>query len=246
MASRKLRSSHSKRRYGLSRVGSIYLLTNKINGKKYVGQTINKPELRWYFHIYAATRKVDSPLARAIKKYGCHNFTAEVIHTCEQAELDKAEQRFIYDYDCMTPAGYNLTSGGTGGRTVSLATRKKISKKLKGRTFSEETHAKFSAAQYARFAENPVVWKPESKLKLSLRNKGKTPSRACLDAAAVANKTRVRSQSELDKISKAMKARKLSKEHRERIGAAQRGVPKSLESIAKGIETRKRRLAEQL
>lgn len=225
--------------------GHIYLITNKVNGKKYVGQTICSPDRRWYLHIYAALRDCvekqgDTALCRAIRKYGCEGFTAEVIHTCSQSKLDAAEKRFIKLHNCMTPIGYNLTSGGTSGHIVSTSTRAKQSAALRGRVFSAETRAKLSAAQRIRFAEKPIVWTSEARQKLSRTNKGKRPSPQCLEAARLAHLGRPLSDLQKQRIALSNKGKPKSAEHREKIGAAHRGIPKNTLAAQKGWETRRR------
>lgn len=230
------------------RNGSIYLLTNKLNGKKYVGQTIGKPERRWYIHIYTALSTVhklsgrsESPLCRAIRKYGYENFEAKIIHTCAQSALDTAEQKFIKKHDCMTPSGYNLTSGGTGGRIVSSSTRKKHRKSMQGRFVSEETRQRQSKSQRIRFAENPMVWTDSARRKLSIRNMGKLPSAQCRAAARAARTGAPASAYSRQRSSETHKGIPKSPEHRAKISAAQLGVPRSSEAALLGWETRRRK-----
>lgn len=103
--------------------GYIYIHTNKINGKKYVGQTIQKrPEDRWHGGAnYCHSRK----FYNAIKKYGWDNFDHEVIPAFPE-ELDFLEIEFIKKYDTINN-GYNLCSGGNKNKIVSEETRKKLS-----------------------------------------------------------------------------------------------------------------------
>jgi hypothetical protein len=92
---------------------TIYLITNLINGKKYVGQTIRPLSVRWYFHVHQTNCRV---MARAIKKYGKENFTIEELFKAQsQEELDRKEIEFILALNTLAPGGYNLTEGGNGG-----------------------------------------------------------------------------------------------------------------------------------
>ena len=95
----------------------IYKITNIINNKCYIGQTIKTAEERWKEHKAHAfgshpndQKKI---LYQAIRKYGIENFTFEVvqdnIETFEQ--LDKAEIYWI-DYYNSFVKGYNETFGG--------------------------------------------------------------------------------------------------------------------------------------
>ena len=95
----------------------IYKITNKINNKCYIGQTIKNAEERWKEHQAHAfgthPNDVNKTLYKAIRKYGLENFTFEVlqdnIETYEQ--LDKAEIYWIDFYNSFVK-GYNETFGG--------------------------------------------------------------------------------------------------------------------------------------
>lgn len=88
----------------------IYLVTNKINGKQYVGQTIRPLAERWRDHCRLDN---ENYFHRAIHKYGRENFDIKVIDTAEnEAELDRKEIAWIKKLDTMVPNGYNLKPGG--------------------------------------------------------------------------------------------------------------------------------------
>lgn len=69
----------------------VYKITNLANHKIYIGQTIRPVEDRFKRHITdAINNKLDTHLARAIRKYGKDNFCIEIIDTaCSQEELTK-------------------------------------------------------------------------------------------------------------------------------------------------------------
>lgn len=73
----------------------IYKITNLINNKVYIGQTIRPIEDRFKRHINDAVNNVlDTHLARAIRKYGKENFIIEEIDTAStQEELTLKEQQ---------------------------------------------------------------------------------------------------------------------------------------------------------
>ena len=105
----------------------IYLITNRITGKQYVGQTINTIQRRWREYCYEAKRGCRFALHLAIQKYGKENFTVEQIDVaCDRDELDRKEQFWMEYYNTLTPNGYNLQTGG-GHHTVSEETRKRMS-----------------------------------------------------------------------------------------------------------------------
>lgn len=112
---------------------SIYCITNKVNGKSYVGKTCDV-EYRWKQHVGDALR--ENPERRyafqnAIRKYGEDSFFWEIIEehsTIEEANV--AEEFFISYLGTVAPFGYNLTKGGEG-ESPSYETRKRISETLK-------------------------------------------------------------------------------------------------------------------
>lgn len=95
------------------RIISLYKVTNKINGKIYIGQTI-QPDKRWYDHRReSANPKV--PFHFAIKKHGAHNFEFEVIASCKNWEdANYIETELVKQYDSFIAngKGYNATLGG--------------------------------------------------------------------------------------------------------------------------------------
>lgn len=118
-------------------LGYIYKITNKINGKSYVGWSEN-PQRRFLNH-----RKADgsSPLLhKAIKKYGIDAFTFEIL--CEDTLSN--EDYYIQHYQTMLPAGYNMQQGGFAPplgkyrtETMKEASRKGTRLALKGKTYEE-------------------------------------------------------------------------------------------------------------
>ncbi len=98
----------------------LYKITNLINNKLYIGQTI-QPTKRWYDHRNAAARPVQI-ISRAIHKYGAHNFIFEVIATSKtQEDANLIEILLIQQYEShiSTGKGYNTSLGGTGHHQVS-------------------------------------------------------------------------------------------------------------------------------
>ncbi|MEE1084316.1 MAG: GIY-YIG nuclease family protein [Paludibacteraceae bacterium] len=99
----------------------IYKITNKINGKIYIGQAKNICA-RWNEH-YLLSRNEDlthiqndtSLIHRAIRKHHIENFTFEVLTLCDKDSLNEEEQYFISYYDSLVPKGYNILGGGNKG-----------------------------------------------------------------------------------------------------------------------------------
>jgi group I intron endonuclease len=99
------------------KTGLIYLITNTVNGKVYVGQTNRSLKKRWQAHCKAAQAGEPWALARAIRKYGKEAFTIAVLEAAAVEDLGAAEIKWIEHYESFTDRskGYNLTAGGEGG-----------------------------------------------------------------------------------------------------------------------------------
>lgn len=99
----------------------IYKITNLINGKCYIGQSLNISR-RIYDHFYRSqdenSNAYNALLHQAIRKYGKENFEWEVIKKCNAGELDKLEKKYIQEYNSITPNGYNIMLGGQKNRTI--------------------------------------------------------------------------------------------------------------------------------
>lgn len=122
----------------------IYLITNKVNNKRYVGQTMSRKGYlsRWEEHIGEALcergAKSTSVFHKAIKKYGANNFEVKrVLKNIPESEIDFLEQVCIKRFNTfyIDGYGYNMTLGGQGvhGYKHTDATRKKISDTLKSK-----------------------------------------------------------------------------------------------------------------
>lgn len=96
-------------------MGFIYKITNKINGKCYIGQTMHDIEKRWNIHRKCIGTENGCPgLRRAFEKYGLENFKFEIVIICFDNDLSKYEKEYIIKYDSYKN-GYNLTHGGEEG-----------------------------------------------------------------------------------------------------------------------------------
>jgi group I intron endonuclease len=112
----------------------IYKITNNINGKVYIGQTIGTSLNRRF--TQHSRRKYC--IGAAIRKYGKENFTIEEIDGANSlAELNYLEQHYIYIYNSLAPNGYNLMPGGRNS-THTEETKKKMSESAKKKIFTKE------------------------------------------------------------------------------------------------------------
>ena len=135
----------------------IYCLTNEVNDKKYIGQTINFKKRMNEHRVPSG--KVCRLLSKAIKKYGWESFRAEIIDETAKSydELNLLEIHYIKKHKSLaTEWGYNLESGGNN-KTHSLESKQicrekkqawwdahpeekeRMSKQHKGKTLSQES-----------------------------------------------------------------------------------------------------------
>lgn len=123
-------------------VGTIYLIINKINGHKYVGQTSQGMNKRWAQHIQEAMRMSPYPLHKAMRKHGNHNFMIKELEECNTELLDEREEYYIEKFNTFNSNnGYNVQSlDSTSGGPVRGAdeTKQKISDKMSGVSKSEK------------------------------------------------------------------------------------------------------------
>ena len=104
--------THHSRKRNECREGYVYVITNIVNNKKYVGKHVGKPEdSKNYFGSGIAIKN-------AIKKYGKKNFIKEILEYNTDANLDEREAFWIDKLNTLNE-GYNLTKGGDGGDTLS-------------------------------------------------------------------------------------------------------------------------------
>ena len=143
----------------------VYITTNLINNKQYVGKHINES----INDNYLGSGQI---LNKAINKYSKNNFKREILEICSsEEELNEKEIYWIVEKNTLHPNGYNLTSGGTGGDTFTCNPNKeKIRKnrsaaikkywdnlskedkkirisKIKGKKRSEESKKRYSKAK---------------------------------------------------------------------------------------------------
>lgn len=139
----------------------IYMATNKINGKSYIGKTINSLKQRKQEHIRdARNKRHNSYFHNTLRKYGFDSCNWIILDRCEDLDiLNRLEIYYINLYKTFEK-GMNLTFGGDGGshgRKCSEETKQKISNSKKG------------ANNYFHGKKHTL----EAKLKISVGKKGR-------------------------------------------------------------------------
>jgi len=164
----------------------VYLITNIVNGKRYVGQTKQSLAQRWNMHV---AKNHCCYLYNAIHKYGRKNFNIEALVEVSTRELaNEFEIEYISRYKTMFPNGYNILPGGDEPRPLSEEERKKLSDRMKGNKFgfgispSEETRKKLSLANKGKMlsfehrqkiAASHIGIKPSEEAKQKMRKGGR-------------------------------------------------------------------------
>lgn len=165
----------------------VYKITNEINGKVYIGQTIRSLKQRWKDHKREAKDcKRSRAIHIAIKKYGVENFTIEQIDSATtQEELNEKERSWIKYYESNTSKGYNLTDGGDCFKMVD-SVKVKISEFAKTRIgdknphygvpMSLENRLKISAVNKLRTGEKNSFYGKHHTEESKRKMRGKRPS----------------------------------------------------------------------
>jgi len=151
-------------------IGRIYRISNNFNTQSYVGQTWKPILKRFKEHIVNA----GSPkLHNSIIKHGSSNFKIELLWEgeCTQEELDVKEIEFITKFGTLSPNGYNLKEGGSGGK-MSVESREKMSSSRLGKVQSPETRAKIATAALGNTRCVGRVLSEEAKQQIGARNSG--------------------------------------------------------------------------
>jgi group I intron endonuclease len=195
----------------------IYLVSNKLNGKQYVGQTINPERQIGHGRI----------LRKAYKLHGRDNFSYEPICTgiTSRTTLNAVERFWIAVADTVVPNGYNIELGGSEGSTWTEERRRKHSLALtgrihirplgsksgmKGKKYPEEGKRKLSEALKGRVSPNwGLKASEETKAKMTASQK------AYWAANGSPNKGRKHSEETKAKMSAARTGRKQSEQERQ-------------------------------
>ena len=175
----------------------IYLITNNINGKIYIGKHSTNNLNDGYMGSGILINK-------AIQKYGIENFTKEYLAFCDTNEkLNWLEKFYIKKYKAKE-VGYNLTDGGDGGSGLH-PNHQGSNNTMYGKHHSEETKQKLSNAAKEQFKNGSPL-------------KGKHLSEESKELMRIAAKNRKpMSEEHKHKIGMHFKGKTLSEEHKRKI-----------------------------
>jgi len=182
----------------------IYGIRNVVNGKWYVGQSVDMTQRKLaHFSYLRGGRHHNYHLQCAFIKYGVGSFEFHVLEEIPENMLDVRECAWMEYYKSEQPEfGYNSDSGGNKNKHFSEEHKRKIGKAIKGRVVSLETRRKLHEFNIGKHHS------VETCRKMSESHTGMTPSKEICQ-----------------KLSEANMGHSVSKETRKKISEAKKGKP---------------------
>jgi hypothetical protein len=194
----------------------LYSITNKVNGKLYVGIAKN-PRRRFASHGCKAHLS-KMAIGRAINKYGRDSFELKILLNASREYCAEMEKKAIVAFGSLIPAGYNISQGGEGaslpaalytearrehlrklftGRPIPQEQRKKIANTLRGRPLTKQTKAKLSevlkgriiSAEHRAKTSAALMGKPKSEQARQNMSKAKLGSSPSAESKAKHSET---------------------------------------------------------
>ena len=157
-------------------MGYIYRITNKLNGKKYIGKTeYTNPFKRYNQHLKERTkdRCKGRAIYKALNKYGPENFQFDIVEEVPNELLNEKEKYYIELFDTYK-SGYNETIGGDGTSYILLEKDEIISRYLSGQTINEISkemkHDHSSIAKILKQNNIDIYYTPKNKLPVAQIN----------------------------------------------------------------------------
>ena len=189
----------------------VYIVTNTINGKKYIGLSLNKK--KWFRSWYYGSGKL---IKKAIIKYGKENFNKEIVKEFEnEDDCRNFERHLIRLYNAVEdPMYYNMSPGGYGGaclgHSVTEETRKKISLVNTGKKRSKESCDNIGNCKRGIKQSDEHIEKRKKLIKENWDNRSSDYRKSISDKIRISNIGKKRSNDIKEKISKSNS--RLSKE----------------------------------
>lgn len=212
----------------------LYRITNTLNYKVYIGQTINEKR-RWQAHSsYAKQNEPIQYIHRAMKKYGVENFIYEVIAQClTQEDADETEILLIQQYNSQNKEhGYNVAPGGDHAWNGGLP---KEQQPMYGKKQSDYFKQRMSEIHSGKTVIHSEEWKKymsnilsgipradDVKEKISKSNKGLKRSDETKMKISQVQIGKIKSQETKNKMSKSHIGKKKSLKTKKRMSLAKR------------------------
>jgi group I intron endonuclease len=114
----------------------IYKITNNVNNKVYIGQTIqSNAKMRWYSHCDYARKGKKSYLYDSMRKHGIDQFHWEIIDQATTLEeLNTKEQHWLEHYRSLGIVYNNREAGGNKRHSIESIERMRVAQKLRHAT----------------------------------------------------------------------------------------------------------------
>jgi group I intron endonuclease len=178
----------------------VYIITNTVNGKVYIGSAAESIDRRLYAHRYMldAGTHPNIHLQRSWDKHGEEAFTFAPKERCRPEDCIKREQHWLDNLECCKK-GFNIcpTAGSRLGTMFSEESKRKISVAHKGRKASPEARAKMSATRKGKrhteqsrekmkensWARGPKAEEIAAKISAGLKSRPHNPERVAKMAA---------------------------------------------------------------
>lgn len=188
----------------------IYLVTNNLNGKQYVGQTVTHDNCVGHGKM----------VKQAYKKYGKQNFEYQVVRSNvpDPNTLNYLEKFWIGVMGCRIPNGYNIEHGGRRSGKIADETRAALSAKSKGNKYRLGIPHPESTIQAMREARKNMP--ADRRKKISEANKGRSVSEETRRKIADGNRGKVIGESTRAKLAAHNTGKTVSEETRMKLSTA--------------------------
>lgn len=139
----------------MSKPIAIYIRRNRVNGKEYVGQSVD-PKKRWYNELYE-----DYVIGHALRKYGADSFENTILFWVDSQEAANFWECYLIElYGTLRPNGYNVQDGGSHGNPFA------------GKSVAEMELIRNKQSESAKIAQNrPEVKQRKVESQLGNRNR---------------------------------------------------------------------------
>lgn len=193
----------------------IYAIRNVVNGKVYIGSSVNMYHRKGQHSSDLRNNRHRNPyLQNAWNKHGEKNFVFEPLEYVEEDELIEKEEIWMAKFRNQS---YNLAEISRGNVRLSIETREKMSKAHKGKIISEETRKKIG-----KFHKGKIV-SEETRKRIGLANKRRFESEEARQQMSKSCQGKILSEATKQKISEARKGMKLSETAKQKISQKLKG-----------------------
>lgn len=211
----------------MTKLCGIYALTHAATGRKYVGQSIDiNYRIRYHSYAYGGQK-----IAHSIRKHGFHEFSWEILELCAIEDLNAKEAYWIKQFCCISPNGFNLTTGGQQAQRISEETRLRMSQASTGRKQTDFTKQRLKEINCGRSLTQ------EHREKLSKSHIGHKPTAQTIELRRLKNTGRTHSDEAKLKMRKPRSIPR-SAEHCAKISASNTGRKHTAETKAKMSATK--------